>query len=282
VRRDIPHVHSTYAADSDLEMLAPEIQARFDHLIESGELPLPVLPEVASQVLSMVQRPDCDTARLAELLRRDPAMTAHVMQVAASPMYAGATKTSSLQQAIGRLGFSTITQIVLAVASKTRVFAVPGFEAQVKLAFQHALATALFAQEIARTRRSTVDIAFLAGLFHDFGQPVLLQALVDLHRELGVTADPADIMLAVDAAHAAVGAKLVQKWAMPEKVAEAVARHHAPEGCELAVVVALADDFAHGGTGVQQLAAALNIYPDDLEAIGKRADDIAMTVKAVA
>ena len=158
-------------------MLAPEIQARFDHLIESGELPLPVLPEVASQVLSMVQRPDCDTARLAELLRRDPAMTAHVMQVAASPMYAGATKISSLQQAIGRLGFSTITQIVLAVASKTRVFAVPGFESQVKLAFQHALATALFAQEIARTRRSTVDVAFLAGLFHDFGQPVLLCAM---------------------------------------------------------------------------------------------------------
>ena len=155
-------------------------------------------------------------------------MTAHVMQVAASPMYIGATKISSLQQAIGRLGFSTITQIVLAVASKTRVFAVPGFETELVLAFRHALATALFAQEIARTRRSTVDVAFLAGLFHDFGQPVLLQALVDLHRELGVTPDPADIMPAVDAAHAGVGAKLVQKWAMPEKVAEAVARHHAP------------------------------------------------------
>ena len=264
-------------------MLALEIQARFDRLLESGELPLPVLPEVAAQVLAMVQRPDCDTARLAELLRRDPAMTAHVMQVAASPMYIGATKISSLQQAIGRLGFSTITQIVLAVASKTRVFAVPGFETELVLAFRHALATALFAQEIARTRRSTVDVAFLAGLFHDFGQPVLLQALVDLHRELGVTPDPANIMPAVDAAHAGVGAKLVQKWAMPEKVAEAVARHHAPDGCELAVLVALADDFAHGGTaGAQQLAAQLNIYPEDVEAIGKRADDIAMTVKAVA
>lgn len=263
-------------------MLAPEIQARFDRTLESGELPLPVLPEVAAQVLSLVQRPDCDTARLAEMLRRDPAMTAHVMQVAGSPMYAGATKISSLQQAIGRLGFSTITQIVLAVASKTRVFAVPGFEIEVKLAFQHALATALFAQEIARTRRSTVDVAFLAGLFHDFGQPVLLQALVDLHRELGVAPEPADVMLAIDAAHAAIGAKLVRRWAMPEKVADAVARHHAPEGCELAMIVALADDFAHGRSVTQSLAAKLNLYPKDVEAIGKRADDIAMTVEAVA
>jgi putative nucleotidyltransferase with HDIG domain len=240
-----------------------------------------VLPEVASQVLSLVQRPDCDTARLAEVLRRDPAMTAHVMQVAASPMYIGATKISSLQQAIGRLGFATITQIVLAVASKTRVFAVTGFEAEVKAAFRHALSTALFAQEIARTRRSTVDLAFLAGLFHDFGQPVLLQALVDVHRELGVAPEAADVMAAVEAAHAVVGAKLVQKWAMPEKVAEAVARHHDPI-VELALIVALADDFAHGGAGNPELAAKLNMYPDDVEAIGKRADDIAATVKAIA
>jgi putative nucleotidyltransferase with HDIG domain len=263
-------------------MLAPEIQIRFDHLLDSGELPLPVLPEVAAQVLSMVQRPDCDTARLAELLRRDPAMTAHVMQVAASPIYIGATKISSLQQAIGRLGFATITQIVLAVASKTRVFAVSGFEDEVKQAFRHALATALFAQEIAKRRRSTVDVAFLAGLFHDFGQPVLLQALVDLHRELGVTPDPAEMFSAVDAAHARVGGKLVDKWAMPPKVAEAVAKHHAPEGCELATLVALADDFAHGGPSDHAFAAKLNLYPDDVEAIAKRADDITATVKVIA
>jgi len=264
------------------EMLPPEVQTRFDQLLESGELPLPVLPEVASQVLAMVQRPDCDTSRLAELLRRDPGMTAHVMQVAASPIYMGATKISSLQQAIGRLGFATTTQIVLAIASKTRVFAVAGFEAEVKAAFRHALATALFAQEIARTRRSTVDIAFLAGLFHDFGQSVLLQALVDLHRELGVPIEAAVVLPAVEVAHAAVGGRLVRKWSMPEKVAEAVARHHDPAGCELAMIVALADDFAHGGTGTTELAAKLNMYPDDVEAIGKRADDIAATVKAIA
>ena len=47
------------------------------------------------------------------------------------------------------------------------------------------------------------------------------------------------------------------------------------------MIVALADDFAHGGVGTQSIAAKLNRYPSDVEAIGKRADDIAMTVKAV-
>ena len=84
--------------------MLPQVRDRFDALIASGKLPLPLLPAVAAQVLAMVERPDCDARKLAELFKRDPAMTAHVMQVAGSPMYASATKITSLQQAIGRLG----------------------------------------------------------------------------------------------------------------------------------------------------------------------------------
>jgi hypothetical protein len=61
-----------------------------------------------------------------------------------------------------------------------------------------------------------------------------------------------------------------------------VLRHHTPAGNELAAVVALADRFAHDGTAPPELGAPLNIYPEDLEVIAKRADDIAATVKAVA
>jgi putative nucleotidyltransferase with HDIG domain len=261
--------------------MLPQLRDQFDALIASGKLPLPLLPEVASQVLAMVERPDCDARKLAELFKRDPAMTAHVMQVAGSPMYAGATKIVSLQQAIGRLGFATIVQIAMVVASKTRVFQLKGFEAEVKAAFRHALATALYAQEIARSRRSTVDLAFLAGLFHDFGQPVLLQALVDLHRDAKVVPDHDDVMAAVDAAHASVGGSLVDSWQMPAKVAEAVRLHHAPEGCELATLVALADSFAHGAPS-QELAAPLNMYPEDVAAIADKAADIAASVEAIA
>jgi putative nucleotidyltransferase with HDIG domain len=263
-------------------MLPSAIQARFDELVASGELPLPLLPETAAQVLAMVDRPTCDAWRLSELVRRDPAMTAHVMQIAGSPVYATATKVTSLQQAIGRLGFATISQLALAVAAKARVFSVKGYDAEVRVAFKHALATALFAQEIARLRRSTVDVAFLAGLFHDFGQPVLLQALVDLAG--GEAVDRADVLAAVEAKHAEVGAALVVKWQMPAKVAEAVRLHHAPAGCELAALVALADHFAHGRAEPPppELAVALNMYPEDVEAIAARAPQVFETAQVIA
>ena len=262
-------------------MLPEDVRARFDALVASGDLPLPVLPEAAAQVLAMVDRPTCDAWRLAELVRRDPALTAHVMQIAASPLYAGAARVTSLQQAIGRLGFSTIAQIALAAAAKARVFAVKGFEVELRAAFVHAFATALFAQEIARHRRSTVDVAFLAGLFHDFGAPVLLQALVDLHAGRPVDRDA--VLAAIDESHAAVGATLVTRWAMPPKVAEAVRNHHAPAGCELAAVVALADHFAHARGDVPvELATRLNLYPEDLETIGARTAEVLETARVIA
>jgi putative nucleotidyltransferase with HDIG domain len=262
-------------------MLSPAIRARFDALVASGELPLPLLPETAAQVLAMVDRPTCDAWRLSELVRRDPAMTAHVMQIAGSPMYATATRVTSLQQAIARLGFATISQIALAAAAKARVFSVAGFETELRASFVHALATALFAQEIARLRRSTVDVAFLAGLFHDFGQPILLQALIDLHA--GAPADRVDVLTAVEAAHAEVGGALVVRWAMPAKVAEAVRLHHTPAGCELAALVALADHFAHGRTEIPaELAMQLNLYPEDLDAIAARAPDVFETATVMA
>ncbi|HEX4453239.1 MAG TPA: HDOD domain-containing protein [Kofleriaceae bacterium] len=262
-------------------MLPSAIQARFDTLVASGELPLPLLPETAAQVLAMVDRPTCDAWRLSELVRRDPAMTAHVMQIAASPVYATSVKVTSLQQAIGRLGFAAISQLALAIAAKARVFSVKGYDTELRAAFKHALATALFAQEIARLRRSTVDIAFLAGLFHDFGQPVLLQALVDL---AGADVGKDDLLAAVEAKHAEVGAALVVKWQMPAKVAEAVRLHHAPAGCELAALVALADHFAHGKPEAPpaELAVALNMYPEDLEAIAARAPQVFETAQVIA
>lgn len=267
--------------------LDPVIRDRLAQLIDRRELPLPLLPEAASQVMALVDRPDCDTRRLADVIRRDPALTAHVLRIAGTPAYAAQTKVVSLQQVIGRLGFATILQIALVIASRTRVFEVTGFETEVRGAFRHSFATALFAQEIARARRATVDSAFIAGLLHDIGRPLLLQALIDLHRDAKIAPEREAILAAADEVHADVGGMLADSWALPPRVAEAVRKHHAPVGCELALMVALADSLAHaaldGGEPVAtELAAALNLYPEDVAALVARTATIAATVEALA
>ncbi len=261
--------------------LSASIQKRFNAFATGGGLVLPILPDTIARALDMAGKPDCDLRRLADVVRLDASLVAHVMRVANTPAYAAATKLVSLDQAIGRLGFVTIKQILLVIASQARVFRVPGFEAEVRDTFAHSLATALYAAEIAKHRKRLGDEAFMAGLLHDIGRPILLQALVDLHREERLPMEPANVWPSVAAAHARVGGALADRWGLPPRVAEAVRRHHSPDN-ELSHLVALADRLAHDKRDGGWHAEALDMYPEDVEAIVAKKDVIDQTVKELA
>lgn len=254
------------------------IKNRVAVMIEWGELPLPVLSEAANQVMALVRRPRCEVHELAKVIERDANLTAHLLELVRSPVYAGVCKVSSVAQMVVRLGFSTLMQMTLAITSR-RVFVAPGFEAELRDGFRHALTTALFAQRIARMRRSTVDTAFIAGLLHDIGQPVVMQVLVDAHREKGVPVARDAVMAYVKSVHEEAGAALAARWALAPIVGEAIAKHHAPAGHDLAHVVALADALAHGIDGAPH-AAALNLYEEDVATLRRATEEIAATVEA--
>jgi HD-like signal output (HDOD) protein len=247
--------------------------------IEGGTLELPVLPEVAAEVLASTSREECDLRALADLVRRDQAMATHFLRVANSPLYLPKTKIVSLQQALARLGMSAVREIALLISVKTRTFQVRGYERQLKEQFRHSLGAALFAQEIARMRRYNVEEAFLAGLLHDVGRPVLLQALVDLHREAGLVPVSAAIEAAATADHARVGSSLIAKWSLPASLAATILCHHTPDHATAdkrgPMMTALADELAHQTLDAEPRDEALlrthgaldvlNLYPEDVD-----------------
>jgi len=260
--------------------------------LESGALSLPLLPDVAREVALATSDPDADASRIAPLLRRDQALAGHVLRVANSPMYRPASPIVSLEQALARLGMDAVRRIAFAVACEAGVFRVPGREKEVRALFAHALAAAAFAQEIARARRWNVEEAFLAGLLHDVGQPVILQGLADIEQDTGrLDAEAADAIS--HELHGWVGEKLVLVWNLPARLAAVARYHHSPsdaaDAARLAWIVALADVLAHhlrgevglGGIGVHPAAAEIGLYPDEVEAILERADAVRGLVEAM-
>lgn len=281
----------------------PSIYRHIQTLIEEGRLELPLLPEVCAEILA--QQDDCEPRRLADLIRRDQSLAGHLLRIANSPLYLPQVPIVSLQQAITRLGLLAIRQMALLIAVQGRAFPIsgPGQEAGVRALFQHALATALCAQEIARLRRLSVDEAFLCGLLHDLGRAVLFQALLDLP---GGAALPAPAVAEIlDGLHAQAGAALARRWALPGRLAETVLHHHRPlepEAPKTAPLIALADDLAHlllpppspaaaslgGGRAVSAEAlrrhpclAALQLYPDDVTALLGRREAILQAVRSL-
>lgn len=271
--------------------LEEEIAAK----VASGKLDLPLLPAVAAEVTALTARDDGDMKKLADVIRRDQAMAAHFLRMANSPVYRPRSHIVSLQQALSWLGLGTVRQIALAISCKSKVFVAKGYEDEAKSAFKHAFTTALFAQEIARARKSNVEEAFLAGLLHDVGLVVLLAALADLERETSQKLDRSQALALVERLHEEVGASLCRAWHFPERLAFAAASHHAPEKAkgapDLAHVVALADALAEraeafGEVEEKALRAhpaivALNLYQDDFGRVLEKRQGVLETANAL-
>lgn len=281
---------------STLAVLPEDVQERLLERLESDTLEVPLLPDVASQVLSLSTSEMANARTLAELIHRDQALASHVLRLANSAAYMPRTPIVSLQQAVSRLGMSTLREIVMMVSMQSRLFAVPGHEITVKALWRHAVATAAYAREIARLRRYNVEGAFLCGLLHDVGKPVILLELVDLQRQLGISLCAEAFDAALEAYHTEVGGRLATAWYLPPEVAESIAYHHhytAAPTCDEAVrITCLADQisyaFAQASPGevaaiqYHPAWADLNFYPDDIETLLERQEMIVRFVEGVA
>jgi putative nucleotidyltransferase with HDIG domain len=253
--------------------------------LEDGKLELPMLPAVVWEVVELTATDDVDARKLSAVMHRDQALASHVLRVANSPAYRPVVPIVSLQQAVSRLGTTTLGEIAFAVALQSRVFTAPGYEADIRLLWQHAVSTAAFAKEIARRRRNNVEGAFLSGLLHDIGKPVVLQALVDVQKTTGVAIDPAEVSALLEGLHTRVGRLVAEAWALPPHVTESIVYHHdMPAGltCRETVLITrcadclsyhmlLPDVWDEDSVRQNPVVAALNLYPDDVDALlGKR------------
>lgn len=284
------------AVDSAQQTLPGPLRDALIQRIESGKLELPVLPEVASRVISLTMDESCELNQLAQIIQRDPSLAANVLRLANSALYAPPTPIVSLQQALNRLGMKKIRDIALVISCESKVFRVDGFDLAVRAMFKHALAAATYAQEVARTRRWNVEEAFLCAMLADVGKPVVLQTIVDLKRELDLDAPREAIESTAEEFHCRVGSVLVKSWKLPARTAETILHHHDPESAptaaQTAMLTRLASDLAHRAIGPKKieesalrqhpLCVPLNLYPDEMDRLIAMSDKVKAAAESIA
>jgi len=242
-----------------------------------GALVLPLLPAYATQVVALCTDPESDARSLSQLLQRDPALAAHVLSVANSAALGAREPIVSLQQAIARLGVRTLANVALSVAVRTKIFRAGRHLERVQQLWRHCAHTAAWSREIARLRRRNVESAFLCGLLHEVGAPVVLQAIDELQAGVQLGFTPEQVEVALSRLHCEVGARLVEAWKLPACSSAAARFHHAPEAARSSTdevyTVHLAFRLARHADGLQELGdvdaalAALGLYQEDLEAL---------------
>src|SRR5690349_7925940 len=178
--------------------------------LERGELELPLLPQVASQVMALTSDPAADAAKLSSLIHQDQALAAHVLRIANSPAYMPRSPVVSLQHAVAMLGINLLSEIAFTTSLKSGAFQVPGHEDEVKHLWRHSLASGAFAKEVARARRVNVESAFLCGLLHAIGKPVVLRTAARIAREQNIPADKPMLGMLIDGYHSRVGCLIAE------------------------------------------------------------------------
>lgn len=260
-----------------------------------GEQHLPLLPATAARVLAACENERTGLEELAELITHDPSLAAHMLRIANSVGYAPRVPILSLQQAINRVGLATVSEVAIAVALKERVFAVPGYQERIAELWLHSALTACFAKEIAQLLRKDQDSAFLCGLLHDVGMPIVLQLVCDLVREgCAPSVPPPQMEAAMQELHPTVGARMAEAWKLGPWIRRVILHHHEPALAKYhpdeIPIVALADALAYWTVACETeaaefqpdppLIAALHLHEGGLQSLLGRRERVLATARA--
>jgi HD-like signal output (HDOD) protein len=272
-------------------LVSEEVRAR----VQAGNWKVPLLPQVASQVISLAAAPDVDAGKLSALIHKDPSLAGQVLRTSNSAAYAPRMPIVSLQQAVARLGLNVISEIAFAASLQSGTFKVPGHEEDLQALWRHALASGAWGKEVARLRRSNVESAFLCGLLHGVGRPAVLQIAVDAAVAAAGKPPPRlarEFLSALyDQHQTAVGRRVAEAWSLPGAVAAAIAHHQQPgeagafqhEAMTTRMSSLLAnwsldpEALSEGQLREDPVIEQLNLYPEDLDQlVGKQAAVLAV------
>jgi len=211
--------------------LPAEVRFRVSAMVSQGNFEPPKLPEIATEVLRVAEDPKACAEDLALLAHRDAFVAGRLLKAANSAMFRPRDRRiTRLPEAASRMGFRQVRNVVLAAAMEQSVYRGPR-KALMNELWQASIGAAVGCRLLAQIRRKDADNAFLLGLLHDIGKPVLTYCLDQVIREqLADRVDFDDVAPDVfHLLHPRVGALIIRHWKLPGGLAKIVAHHHDPQ-----------------------------------------------------
>lgn len=218
---------------------------------------LTVLPGVASDAVQRMRDPNCSSLDATKVIELDPKLTTDLLKMANSAIFCSGQETSSLHQAITRIGFDNCRNLILVSSLSSALQAMPIDQHWVREQLaQHGLVTAMISQEINLALRCGFKgEEFTVSILHDIGRlliaatfPNEFEAIDPLDFEESELS-PVDLersVLGTD--HCEIGAWFAAKSCLPIELIDAIRTHHATslsKNPRLSTLVAAADHIAN-------------------------------------
>ncbi len=153
--------------------------------IQTGKIPLPVLPIIVEKINNIIDDPSADTEDLAAVVETDAVISAKILSIANSAFYNTSSHINSIKEAVLRLGTHEIQALAITIANKNL------YKAQNKICkellerlWYYSLATAINAESIASLQKlSPSEKYFTMGMVHNIGQTLLLRIMGEMIKD---------------------------------------------------------------------------------------------------
>jgi putative nucleotidyltransferase with HDIG domain len=192
--------------------------------LESGQLQLPTLPEVALRVREVVDDENANAGEIAAIIAQDAALSARLIQVVNSPLYRGRQEIDRLPMVIARLGNKLVRNLVTSQVMKQMFQATNDvIDQRLRAVWEHSVQVAAIARALAGQCSDVMpDQAMLAGLIHDIGTlPILYRA--EERDEL--LDSPGLLDQLITRLHARIGGAILKHWKFPDALVAVAAEH---------------------------------------------------------
>jgi HD-like signal output (HDOD) protein/ActR/RegA family two-component response regulator len=245
LRSALPYAHQFLPKPCDGQLLRSTLESacgvrnllarpEMRHLVGSSN-DLPSAPRTFIELSNALANPNTSARTVSEIIERDIAISARVLQLVSSAFYGLPRAVTSIGGAVAYLGVEVIKAIVLSV-EVSRMFpltqAIPDFS--VDALQQHGMRVSQFAKRILGHEPGG-DVLLVAGLLQDTGQLVLASRAASRFGVALSTSNARKQPLheveqdMFGASHAEVGAYLLGLWGLPQRVVSAVAHHLEPQ-----------------------------------------------------
>ncbi len=210
-----------------------ELDARELGLLETlrtQKIRIPSRPQVLHDIEKMLRDDKATERMIGQLIARDASLTAEVFKFANSAYYRRGKKIESLDQAVRMLGRRPMGQIARSALLRKQLGGNdPRMEGFWERCTDTGIICSVLCDHLEHPGKLTTEQAYLVGLFHDCGVPVLVQQ-VEGYGDVALTpGGDADFIAADDdkfTSHCIAGLLVAQEWELPSLLCESTRAHH--------------------------------------------------------
>ncbi len=198
------------------------------NLIDSEKIELPILPSIATKIISLSYNSKAVFEDYANVVKSDSSIALKVIELANSTYYKGLKDVADLNIAISRIGIEGLKQLIIALSMQSKVFNHPFYKKDVEEIWKNSLFTSLTAASLAQHLKYNISLAYTTALVNDIGYMVIYNSITGFKNFYKTQEWPDSFFVKriCTSFHQKLSAFALNTWNFQMEQIDAVRNHH--------------------------------------------------------